>query len=209
MKGAIKSPQSILFSRLNSPSCLVERCASPLWSPLGPPLDSFQQILLMLGAAELDMVLQVASQKARAEWGNHLSWPLVAPLGEAQDTFGFLGFKHTLLGQVELLVNQHSQIFLPRAALKPFFTRPVFCVWDCSNPGSGPCTRLCWTSWGLYVPTSAACPVPSGWHPFPLDGMPSLQSVTHTARLAVIRHLLRVHSVLCLRQVVKQHQSRY
>ena len=39
---------------------------------------------------------------------------------------GFLGCKHTLLAHVELLVNQHPQVLLLRAALNPFSTQPVF-----------------------------------------------------------------------------------
>lgn len=31
-----------------------------------------------------------------------------------------------LPGQVELLVRQHTQLLLPRAALNPFSTQPVF-----------------------------------------------------------------------------------
>ena len=38
---------------------------------------------------------------------------------------------------------------------------------DCPNPGAGPCTSPCWTSWSSHAPTSQACPGPSGWHPVP------------------------------------------
>ena len=39
---------------------------------------------------------------------------------------GFLGCKHTLLAHVELLIHQHPQILLLRAALNPFPALPVF-----------------------------------------------------------------------------------
>ena len=35
--------------------------------------------------------------------------------------FGFPGCKRTLLAYVESFINQHSQILLLRAALKPFY----------------------------------------------------------------------------------------
>ncbi|PKU46701.1 hypothetical protein llap_3018 [Limosa lapponica baueri] len=44
----------------------------------------------------------------------------------AQDAVGFLGCKHMLLAHVELLIHQHSQVLLLRAALNPFSSHPVF-----------------------------------------------------------------------------------
>lgn len=38
----------------------------------------------------------------------------------------FLGCKHTLLAYVALLINQHPQVFLLRAAFYPFSTQSVF-----------------------------------------------------------------------------------
>ena len=47
------------------------------------------------------------------------------PLDEAQDMVGLLGCKHTLLAHIESFINQHPQILLLRAALKPFSAQPV------------------------------------------------------------------------------------
>ena len=72
----------------------------------------------MLGAPELNAVLQVGSHKSRAGGENHLRRPAGhASFDAAQNTVSFLGCKHTLLGHIELLVNQHPQVLLGRAAL--------------------------------------------------------------------------------------------
>ena len=39
---------------------------------------------------------------------------------------GFLGCEHTLESHVEVLVNQHPEVLLSRAALSAFSTQPVF-----------------------------------------------------------------------------------
>ena len=44
----------------------------------------------------------------------------------AQGTVGLWSCKCTLPGYVELLVNQHPEVLLLRAALHPFSTQPVF-----------------------------------------------------------------------------------
>jgi len=84
-------------------------------------------VLLVLGAPELDAGLQVGSHQSRVEGQNHLSRPAGhAAFDAAEDTVGFLGCEHTLSGHVELLVNQHPQVLLLRAALSPFSAQPVF-----------------------------------------------------------------------------------
>ena len=80
----------------------------------------------MLGAPELDAVLQVGSHKSRVEGQNHLPRPAGhTSLDATQDTVDLLGCKCTLLAHLDSLVNGHSQILLLRAALKPSFTHPV------------------------------------------------------------------------------------
>ena len=72
-------------------------------------------------------MLQVVSHKSRAEGENHLLQPTGhSAFCSAEDTVGFLGFRHTLPAHVELLINQHPQVLLLRAALNPFSAQPVF-----------------------------------------------------------------------------------
>ncbi|KAK4831476.1 hypothetical protein QYF61_017724 [Mycteria americana] len=95
----------------------------------GLPLDSLQQVhvLFMLGAPELDAVLQVESHQSGAEGQNHLCRPAGhASFYAAQDTVGLLGCERTLSAHIELLINQQPQVLLLRAAFSPFFSQPVF-----------------------------------------------------------------------------------
>jgi len=95
----------------------------------GPPLDPLQQVhsFPVLRAPELDTELQVRSHQSRAEGQNPLPCPAGHPsLDAAQDMVGLLGCECTLPGHVELLINQHPQVLLLRAALNPFSTQPVF-----------------------------------------------------------------------------------
>ena len=91
-------------------------------------MDLLQQvhILIVLGAPELDAVLQVRSHERRV-WGqNLLPWTAgQTSFHAAQDMVGVLGCKSTLPGHVELLINQHPQVFLLRVALNPFSVQPV------------------------------------------------------------------------------------
>jgi len=80
----------------------------------------------MLGAPELDAVLQVRSHKSGVKGQNHL--PQSAghtSLDAAQDTVGFLGCKRTLPAHVELLIQQYPQVLLLRAALKSLSAKTV------------------------------------------------------------------------------------
>ena len=62
------------------------------------------------------------AEQSRAEGEN----PLPRPAGDvAHGMVGFLCCKHTLLGQVELLIHQHPTVLLLRAALHPFSAQPV------------------------------------------------------------------------------------
>ena len=80
----------------------------------GPPLDPLQQVhvLLMLGAPELNAILQVGSHKSRVEGENHLPQPAGhTSFHAAQDTVGFLGCKRTLPGHVELNYVYVSKLY--------------------------------------------------------------------------------------------------
>lgn len=173
-----KSPEhSLLQAEQHQLSCW--KGASPFCSPFWPPLDSFQHILLTLGAPELDTVLQVVSQTARVERGNHLSWP-ASCISWRRPGHVWLSWlqAHTAVSSW----TSHQPTFpslSTRAALKPFFTKSVFCIWDCPNPVSGPCTCPGWTSWGFHLPTFQPAQ-------FSLDSLPSLQSVNHTTWLGDI-----------------------
>ncbi|KAK4824261.1 hypothetical protein QYF61_012527 [Mycteria americana] len=95
---------------------------------------------------------------------------------------GFRGCKCTFLGHVELLINQHSQVFLLRAALNPFSAQPVF-VLEIAP------TRVQDLALGL-VELHEVCMGPL-LKPVkvPLDGTPSLQHVDCTTQLGVISKL--------------------
>ncbi|KAK4824113.1 hypothetical protein QYF61_010736 [Mycteria americana] len=93
-----------------------------------PPLDLLQEVhvLLMLGAPELDAVLQVGSHQSGVEGQNHLPQRAGrASFDAAQDTVGPLGCEHTLPAHVQLFIHQYPQVLLCRAALNPFIPQPV------------------------------------------------------------------------------------
>ncbi|KAK4829762.1 hypothetical protein QYF61_006486 [Mycteria americana] len=151
----------------------------------GPPLDSLQQVhvLLMLGAPELDTVLQVGWHKSRVEGENHHPRPAGhASFDAAQDTVDFLGCKRTLLSHVELLIDQHPQVLLLRAALNPFSTQPVFVL------GIAP-THVQDLALGLFELHEVHTVPPLKPVKVPLDGIPSLQHVDRTTQLGVIGKL--------------------
>ena len=132
-KAAVRSPRSLLFSRLNRHNSLrlssYERCSIPLinfaallWTRSNRPVHVFP----VLRAPELDTVLEEGSHQRRAEGQNLLPRPAGQDsFDSAQDTAGLLGCEHTLLGHMELLINQHPQALPLRAALNPFSVQPV------------------------------------------------------------------------------------
>jgi len=64
----------------------------------------------MLGAPELDAVLQVVSHESGVKGQNHLPRPAVqASPDAAQDTVGLLGCKRRLSAHVELLIHHYPQ----------------------------------------------------------------------------------------------------
>ncbi|KAK4818782.1 hypothetical protein QYF61_019128, partial [Mycteria americana] len=151
----------------------------------GPSLDSLQQVhvLLMLGAPEQDAVLQVGSHESRVEGENHLPRPPGHACFDAvQDKVGFVGCKCTLPGHVELLINQHAQVLLLRAALNPFSTQPVFVLWIVPTHAQD-------LALGLAELHEVRTGPPLKPVNVPLDGIPSLQRVDHTTQLGVIGKL--------------------
>ncbi|KAK4808881.1 hypothetical protein QYF61_007996 [Mycteria americana] len=151
----------------------------------GPPLDLLQQVhvLLMLGAPQVDAVLQVGSHKSGVKGQNHLPRPAGhSSFDAAQETVGFLGCKHTLPGHVELLINQHPQILLRRAALNTFSAQPVFVL------GIAP-TQVQNFALGLVELHEVRTGPPLKPVQVPLDGIPSLQRVDCTTQLGVVGKL--------------------
>jgi len=93
-----------------------------------PRLDLRQhiQVLLMLGAPEVDAGLQVGSHKSGVKGQNPLPQPAGhASVDAAQDTVCFLGCKCTLPAHGELLIHPYPQVLLRSAALEPLSTEPV------------------------------------------------------------------------------------
>ena len=110
-------------------------CTSKFWKSTvfycltgGPPLDLLQwvPVLLVLGASELNAVLQITSHQRRVKGDNNLPQLAGHAVFEvAQDMAGFLGCKHISLAHAEgfclfvFLVNQQPRILPLRAAFKP------------------------------------------------------------------------------------------
>ncbi|KAK4823520.1 hypothetical protein QYF61_003029 [Mycteria americana] len=137
-------------------------------------------VLLMLGAPELDAVLQVGPHESGVEGQNHLPQPVGhASSDAAQDIVGFLGCKHTLPGHVELLINQHTQVLLLRAALNPFSAQTVFVL------GIAP-THVQDLALGLVDLHEVCMGPPSKSVKVPLGGIPSLQRVNCTMQPGVV-----------------------
>jgi len=80
----------------------------------------------------------VRLRKSRLEGQNHLPQPAGhASLDAAQVVVGLLSYERPLLGHVELLVNQYSQVLLGRAALNPFSAQPIFVLGIALTQGQG------------------------------------------------------------------------
>lgn len=96
----------------------------------------------------------------RAEGHNHLLQPVgPASFDAAWDTMGFLGSKH--------VANSHPAFYpaAPPSSQQGSIPSSPSLYWYCTNPGAGPCTWLCWTSWDSHGLISWAAP--SGWQPVP------------------------------------------
>jgi len=77
--------------------------------------DPLQQlsVLLVLGAPELDAVLQMGPHEGRVERDSHLPAPAGHPSSDgAQDTICFPSCKSTLLAHVKFVIQQDPQVLL-------------------------------------------------------------------------------------------------
>ena len=102
--------------------------------------------------------------RGQSRGGQSPPCPLPPSADAAQDAVGLLGCERTLLPHVQLFVHQNPHGLLRRAALREFFSQSAH-IWDCPHPSTTPRTGPCSTSSGSRVPTSRACPGPSGCHP--------------------------------------------
>jgi len=82
----------------------------------------------MLGAPELDAGLLMGSQQSGAEGQNPLPRPAAHAAGGMQPRVQLAFWAASAHCRVvfELLVNQHPQVLLLRAAPNPFSAQPVF-----------------------------------------------------------------------------------
>ncbi|PKU47710.1 hypothetical protein llap_1990 [Limosa lapponica baueri] len=109
------------------------------------------------------------------------------------------------MAHVELLVQQHSQVLLLRAALNPSSAQPVFV------PGIA-MTRVQDLALGLVELHEVRTGPPLTPVQVPLDGIPSLQCIDHAIQLDVISKLAedaRNPTVCISDKDVKQHWSQY
>jgi len=96
--------------------------------PCGSPLGLLQlvHVFPVMRASELDAGLQMGSHQSGVEGQNCLPRPAGhVSFDAAQITIGLLGCRCTLLGHIELLVNEHPQVLLLRAALNSFSSQPL------------------------------------------------------------------------------------
>ncbi|KAK4825708.1 hypothetical protein QYF61_002067 [Mycteria americana] len=174
----------------------------------GPPLDSLQQlhVLLMLGAPELNAVVQLGSHESGVEGQNHLPRPAGhTSFDAAQDTVGFLGCKRQLPAHGELLINQHPRVLLLRAALSPFSIQPVFVLGIAL-------THVQDLALGLVELHEVCTGPPLKPVKVSLDSIPSLQCVDHTTQLGVVGKLAEVAinpTVHVTDKDVKQRRSQH
>ena len=122
-KAAIRSPHSLLYSRLKSPNSVSlsshERCSSPqiifvalLWTR-----SNISMSRLCWEAPELDTVLQVGSHQSGVEGQNLLARPAGhVSLDASQDMAGLLGCERSLPDHVQLFIHQYPQVLLSRSA---------------------------------------------------------------------------------------------
>jgi len=120
-----------------------------------------------------------------SRWGltregqNHLSRPAGHTSSDtAQGMVAFLGCERTLPRHIELLVNQHPQVLLFRAALNPFTAQPVFVLVIAP-------TQVQDLAFGLAELHEVLTSLPLKPVQVPLDGIPSLQHFDPITQLGV------------------------
>lgn len=126
----MRSLHSLLFFRLNCPNFLslssLGRCSSPLSNFV--PSSGFAATAPCplsvgdprTGCSSLGGVSQAQSRGGESPASACCPDPFVA-----QDSFGFLGCRLSLLAQGEFFINHHPQALLNRAALNNFTAHPV------------------------------------------------------------------------------------
>ncbi|PKU39851.1 hypothetical protein llap_9848 [Limosa lapponica baueri] len=160
-------------------------------------------VVPVLRAPELDAVLQVGSHESGVEGQNHLPRPAGHAFDVAQDAVGFLNCKRTLLAYVELLINQHPQVLLLRAALNPFTTQPVLISGISPTHVQDPALGLVEPQEVLTGPLLKPVQVP-------LDGIQSLRHVNLTTQIGVIGKLAEVAlnpKIHVTNKDIKKHRS--
>ncbi|KAK4817391.1 hypothetical protein QYF61_012097 [Mycteria americana] len=131
----IRSPLSLLFSRLNSPSSLgsvlpllIRLVLQTLHQLRCPSLDTLQHlnVSLVVGGPKLNTVFEVRPHQCRVQGHDHFPSPAGHAISHTSpDAIGFLGHLGTLLAHIQAAVNQHPQVLLCLAAFQPLFPKPV------------------------------------------------------------------------------------
>jgi len=155
------------------------------------PLDPVQQVHVcpVLWAPGPDTGLPEGSHQSGAEGQNPLPRPAAHAAGDAaQGMVGLLGCQRILLGHVELLANQHSQVLLGRAALNPFIPQPVLILEVAA-------TQVQDVALGLVEPHEIhTCPLLKLVQ-VPLDDIPSLRRVHCKHLIAFGASLVAKHCI--------------
>jgi len=128
-------------AQLPQPLLIGEMFQSP-HHPRSPPLDSLQQLLIFLelGSPALDTALQMGPHQGSVEGEENLPQPAGhTPPNAPQETIGLLGSQGTLLAHGSLVVPQHSQVPLRRAALCSSLLHVLSTAVPCCRQGTGLC----------------------------------------------------------------------
>ncbi|KAK4823633.1 LOW QUALITY PROTEIN: hypothetical protein QYF61_004366 [Mycteria americana] len=124
---AIRSPLSLLFSRLNNPSSFS--CSSSDFC--SRPFTSFVALLwtrssTSIEGPKLNTVFEVWPHQCRVQGDNHSPCPAGHTISDAsQDAIGLLGHLGTLLAHIQLAIDQHPQVLFHWATFQPLFPKPV------------------------------------------------------------------------------------
>ncbi|KAK4832175.1 LOW QUALITY PROTEIN: hypothetical protein QYF61_020955 [Mycteria americana] len=126
---AIRSPLSLLFSRLNNPSSLSRSsedfCSRPFTSFVALLWTRSSTSMSLLGP-KLNTVFEVQPHQCRVQGDVHFPSPAGHTIPDtSQDAIGLLGHLGTLLAHIQLVVNQHPQVLLCWAAFQPLSPKPV------------------------------------------------------------------------------------
>lgn len=143
----------------------------------GSPLTTFVTLLwacsnrsmsFLLDATELYAALR-GGGLPRAEWSSRITSVILLAMPLLKQPRTGLAFQaaSTHWWSRWVFHQPSSQSLFPWACSQTLLCLACRFFWDCCHTVARPCTLHCWTSWGLYLPTSEACQGPSGWHSFP------------------------------------------